>query len=407
MGDEYWLVSVKNDGVATPGDDSVSKATVGKMKGQMQDCAQVYNLEMPELRVGTLEKLMSSGDLLVKVDMNVESVIRKIERQFEELNVNNEVLSVNGMPTLQYLENFRWNAAKYPTQRAVDELIKNIVQNSTKTETELKESSAFCTEKKQKVQALERQKDGNLMVADLNDILTPLVKPNMIHDSEYLKTVVVIVPKALEKDFLSGYEAIGNELVEYGPEERKIPGSPVVPRSAQLVTEDKDGYAAYLVTILKKFADPFKVAAQSSRFLVRDYDYKEAYQELLRMKEEGDGVDQLTLVKREYNDASLQLLHWCKTHYGDAFMAWIHIKAIRLFVESVLRYGLPVNYAAALVKPNKKSLEKKARDKLFKLYSSLDRSGMMQVHADDQLAAGGEEMFPYVSFKVVPLVADA
>ena len=29
---------------------------------------------------------------------------------------------------------------------------------------------------------------------------------------------------------------------------------------------------------------------------------------------------------------------------SESFMAWIHVKALRVFVESVLRYGLPVNF---------------------------------------------------------------
>lgn len=39
----------------------------------------------------------------------------------------------------------------------------------------------------------------------------------------------------------------------------------------------------------------------------------------------------------------------------QAFSAWIHICAIRLFVESILRYGLPPKFLAALMKPNQKS----------------------------------------------------
>jgi len=44
------------------------------------------------------------------------------------------------------------------------------------------------------------------------------------------------------------------------------------------------------------------------------------------------------------------LTRWCKTHYGEAFVAWMHIKVIRIFAESVLRYGLPVDFTAVLYK---------------------------------------------------------
>ena len=37
-------------------------------------------------------------------------------------------------------------------------------------------------------------------------------------------------------------------------------------------------------------------------------------------------------------------------HFSEAFSAWIHLKALRVFVESVLRFGVPVNFNAFLVR---------------------------------------------------------
>jgi V-type H+-transporting ATPase subunit C len=31
------------------------------------------------------------------------------------------------------------------------------------------------------------------------------------------------------------------------------------------------------------------------------------------------------------------LVKWCSTMFSEAFIAWIHMKALRVFVESVLR----------------------------------------------------------------------
>jgi len=40
-------------------------------------------------------------------------------------------------------------------------------------------------------------------------------------------------------------------------------------------------------------------------------------------------------------------------------MAWIHIKALRVYVESVLRYGLPLEYISAIINsPNAKAAQK-------------------------------------------------
>ena len=51
----------------------------------------------------------------------------------------------------------------------------------------------------------------------------------------------------------------------------------------------------------------------------------------------------------------------------------MHLKALRVFVESVLRYGLPVNFQAAIIRPQKRS-NRKLRETLNQLYEKLDTS---------------------------------
>jgi len=82
-------------------------------------------------------------------------------------------------------------------------------------------------------------------------------------------------------------------------------------------------------------------------------------------------------------------------------MAWVHIKAVRVFVESVLRFGLPVDFSAVLIKPKRSTNDKKIRTKLATLYSNLSgNSGN-----DDQFKASGDsrdEYYPYVSYLIQP-----
>ena len=58
-----------------------------------------------------------------------------------------------------------------------------------------------------------------------------------------------------------------------------------------------------------------------------------------------------------------RLVQWGKTYFSETFTSWIHLKAVRLFVESVLRYGLPANFQGALLEPTKKK-EKQLRQVL-------------------------------------------
>merc|ERR1711916_194422 len=91
--------------------------------------------------------------------------------------------------------------------------------------------------------------------------------------------------------------------------------------------------------------------------------------------------ERLALGKKEKGDLEAELktqwtalVRWCKTNFSEAFTSWVHLLALRVFVESVLRYGLPVNFQAMLMLPHRKC-EKKLRTALHDLFGHLDSSG--------------------------------
>lgn len=86
------------------------------------------------------------------------------------------------------------------------------------------------------------------------------------------------------------------------------------------------------------------------------------------------------------------LMRWCKTHYGEAFVAWMHIKVIRVFVESVLRYGLPVDFTAVLYKVN--------QGKDGDLTHALDKAlGAAKDGDDEDMGDEGDEYHDFVLVK--------
>lgn len=98
------------------------------------------------------------------------------------------------------------------------------------------------------------------------------------------------------------------------------------------------------------------------------------------------------------------MVRWLKVNFSECFCAWIHVKALRVFVESVLRYGLPVNFQAILIHPNKKNT-KRLRDVLNQLYGHLDGSAASSGGNADNvdipgLGFGQSEYFPYVYYKL-------
>src|SRR6266550_2683138 len=45
-----------------------------------------------------------------------------------------------------------------------------------------------------------------------------------------------------------------------------------------------------------------------------------------------------------------ELLRLSRVNFSESFQVFVHLKVLRLFVESVLRYGLPAQYTGIVVK---------------------------------------------------------
>lgn len=87
------------------------------------------------------------------------------------------------------------------------------------------------------------------------------------------------------------------------------------------------------------------------------------------------------------------LAAWCKSSFGETFSSWIHVCAVRLFVESVLRYGLPPKFLGVLIQPNARTQPKVRRG----LADAMGGQSSMWSEAAGAAGGGGEEMYPYVS----------
>lgn len=148
----------------------------------------------------------------------------------------------------------------------------------------------------------------------------------MIRDSDYLETHLVAVPNQITKDFLKSYERI----------------SPwVVPRSAQQLDSDSE-FTLYAVTTFKKHSTEFVHKCREKRWTPRTFEFKEGGDEAEKKEVERVGKDE----RKVWNEA----LRLGRTAWGEAVMAWIHVLAIRVFVETVLRYGLPLSFVCGLIR---------------------------------------------------------
>ncbi|XP_070368715.1 V-type proton ATPase subunit C 2 isoform X14 [Equus asinus] len=341
---EFWLISA-------PGDKENLQA-LERMNTVTSKSNLSYNTKfmIPDFKVGTLDSLVGLSDELGKLDAFAESLIRRMAQSVVEVmedakGMAQENLLANGVDLTSFVTHFEWDMAKYPAKQPLVSVVDTVAKQLAQIETDLKSRMVSYNTLKTNLENLERKSMGNLFTRTLSDIVS---KEDFVLDSEYLITLLVIVPKQSYTQWQKTYESLSDM---------------VVPRSTKLIAEDNEG-GLFTVTLFRKVIDDFKTKAKENKFTVREYYYDE--KEIKREREEMSRL--LSDKKQQYGP----LLRWLKVNFSEAFIAWIHIKALRVFVESVLRYGLPVNFQAVLLQP-KKSSTKRLREVLNSVFRHLDQ----------------------------------
>lgn len=157
--------------------------------------------------------------------------------------------------------------------------------------------------------------------------MTPIVDPALlIQDSEYIETHLIVVPANAKKDFVTTYETIAPM---------------VVPRSSVQVAQDEE-FVLFAVATFKKHSAEFLQKCREQKWTPRQYKYVEGGKE-----EEQRELDKVTNEERKVQGEALRI---GRTGWSESVMIWVHVLTLRVFVEAVLRYGLPLEYVTALVK---------------------------------------------------------
>lgn len=164
---------------------------------------------------------------------------------------------------------------------------------------------------------------GNLSTKSLVSIVDPR---QLVHESEYLESHLVAIPAQQVKEFFKAYETVAPM---------------VVPRSANLIASD-DEFSLFAVTTFKKHSQEFVHKAREHKWIPRDFKYSEGGREAEAKEVERVGGDERKLWG--------ETLRLGRTGWSEAVMVWVHVLVLRVFVETVLRYGLPLDFVSAIVR---------------------------------------------------------
>ena len=272
-------------------------ATLKKVQENISSIDTPFPLDIPSLKTGTLDNLLTVADSVIKTDQFMQQLTYKIEKQLREF-VSSDALLVDESfclfillgyvcfilePIQQFFTTFKWDATKYKIESmslpaivasltsVCSHLLSQFTPHFTKTaekiDQQMKERGAQFTQTNNSLQALERRSSfallffysysqfiifsGSLNVRNLSDI----IGENDFIQSEKLTTVFVVVSRGQIKDWTKSYFTLADR---------------VVPHSSRLVAED-DQTVLYSVVLFKTSVDQFKVNAREARFQVREF----------------------------------------------------------------------------------------------------------------------------------------
>ncbi|KAF2223107.1 hypothetical protein BDZ85DRAFT_199115 [Elsinoe ampelina] len=382
----YFLVSLPTS--ISPSDNK-DEALTALRSTVTTDLGTTVPFTIPSFKVGTLDGLVQQADELQKLEQNCHAVVTKVADALRGLLEGDEdkiaeQKNVNDRPVDTYLSNFQWNKVKYRADKPIKELMGSLEKEISSVDNDIKSKFNQYNSTKTALATAQRNQTGNLSQKSLTSVVNPerLLGPD---DSEYLQQILIAVPNQGVKDYLKSYEG----LVEHW----------VVPRSSTELAKDEE-FTLFAVTVFKKHAQEFIHKCREKRWIPRDWKFKEGG----RAEEQAE-ADKLTGDERRVWGEALRL---GRTGYSDAVMAWIHVLVLRVFVETVLRYGLPLSFVCGLVKTTPK-LASKAKAKLDDNFSHLagnafgrDKKG--RVVKDDlgdaqTMAHGTEDYKAYVFYQ--------
>ncbi|BEI92838.1 uncharacterized protein CcaverHIS019_0504660 [Cutaneotrichosporon cavernicola] len=371
----YWILAVpQHDGDPASVLEAVRRATGGNTT-----CG---GWAIPELK---------ASNQLPKFDSAFTSVVSKLLDQLRSLVGEDKArlaqhARVNDRPVEEYLlpdaqgpSTWRWDKGRWGEDGKVGDVMASLVSEMHTVETTQKAKAQAYNLAKGALNTLQRKQLGNLSQRSLMDVVK---KGDIVENSEFLETLLVAVPKNSVKDWFEKYERLSTM---------------VVPRSSQELAKDND-FVLMTVTIFKKMHDDFVHKARENKFIVRDFKWED--EGLVNQKKE------LAKLEKEEKELWTELLRLTRINFSEAYQLLAHLKTVRLFVESVLRYGLPAEYAGVIVKPEPKTAVKTLKQlsaRFNYLATGKDKEAKL-VHADDMVGEWAnvmeQEYYDFVLFEI-------
>lgn len=358
--------------------DSLQSAQYEALVRQVGPLGQTFrNFVIPSLKVGTLDSLMEASDELAKLDPLMENTVQKLIGLMEETSgkprsvvTTFRINQTQEMSPAGYIKNFLWSSAQFDPKDSIQNLIEKFTQINSTADERVRVMLGEYNDTRNKVIAANRKGEGNLSIRPIRELVTIYNRDHQCFvDTDLLVTIFVAVAASAQKEWLETYW----KMNEY-----------VCPQSNRVVAEDKE-YVLNSIVVFRKVMDDVKALCRKKRYVVREVEGTDdlSASELKELQQ-----------KAEKEKKALYTLLW--QQYCTCYVAWIHLKAVRVFVESLLKFGLPPRFIAVVLQvPADKEVE--IRKRIAQIYPDLTTPLANDITGD---TGALQQEYPYVSLKV-------
>ena len=193
---ELWLVSVPELG----------ELTRNLQRSGLSESVNLCVFNVPELRVGTLDQLISLSDDIIRVESQSEQLAKRLATYVTDILINsndeNRDRSVGPSPETvfmiqdnlklnqgknylhEYIRSFRWDERKYPPKGTpLSEIIGNLNEKLSTIEQQFRQKSTKFNQSRRDLGQVMKKQSGSLMTRDLSGIVDD--KRHLVNGSEY------------------------------------------------------------------------------------------------------------------------------------------------------------------------------------------------------------------------------
>ncbi|KAM0672578.1 subunit C of vacuolar H+-ATPase V1 [Ordospora colligata] len=304
-----------------PVDDGHAQLTEDQIWGEHG--VLLNRILLPSFTGVSLEGIVNQVERLCSLQKTCEGLLKTFSKQ--EATVDAEESRVN-LKFRNMKDALRWDEKCFMTD-SIDKAIALLEKECTRISERFNTMVEEFIHAKTECEKLQRLTRGSLSEISLN-----IIVENDEH-YEFLKVLYVVVPKARVNEF-----------------KRMVNESPYISEDAVASISSDEDYCLFKMYVLQHNEDEVRSGIHMGGFTIKELD------------QEGTSCTQITKERRaaeeKYSSSEECLIRFVHVNLDEALKILIHTKLLKLFVESVYRYGLPTDYAFFVINGEKTKIMK-------------------------------------------------